>query len=281
MCFILLYFQQKEWIQERQNVMESRKPAKSSSNLIRPSPFSLVLPLWSPFVIFLYFRNLLVRGVKHFNVKEPKAVFKEFIVWLQKFENPVLIGHNGFRFDAPVIIRSMIRFGLFGDFKDACKLFGDTLVPMKSYFGSESCKLTKLGASYIPGWTRYKEKAHSALFDVWATIQILKIKRLEFKNSSFKPIGDLIPTRTDPNKVAQDSFLFVFIFLDFVRTWMLPLRAGNCFENSVRHWKVIFMKWSQVESSNHLNANLFSVLGFLTSSWKRLVYIVKKDWKIC
>ena len=281
MCFILLYFQQKEWIQERQNVMESRKPAKSSSNLIRPSHFSLVLPLWSPFVIFLYFRNLLVRGVKHFNVKEPKAVFKEFIVWLQKFENPVLIGHNGFRFDAPVIIRSMIRFGLFGDFKDACKLFGDTLVPMKSYFGSESCKLTKLGASYIPGWTRYKEKAHSALFDVWATIQILKIKRLEFKNSSFKPIGDLIPTRTDPNKVAQDSFLFVFIFLDFVRTWMLPLRAGNCFENSVRHWKVIFMKWSQVESSNHLNANLFSVLGFLTSSWKRLVYIVKKDWKIC
>ena len=219
--------------------------------------------------------------MKHFNVKEPKAVFKEFIVWLQKFENPVLIGHNGFRFDAPVIIRSMIRFGLFGDFKDACKLFGDTLIPMKSYFGSESCKLTKLGASYIPGWTRYKEKAHSALFDVWATIQILKIKRLEFKNSSFKPIGDLIPTRTDPNKVAQDSFLFVFIFLDFVRTWMLPLRAGNCFENSVRHWKVIFMKWSQVESSNHLNANLFSVLGFLTSSWKRPVCIVKNDWKTC
>jgi len=148
-------------------------------------------------------KNLLVRGVKHFNVKEPKAVFKEFIVWLQKFENPILIGHNGFRFDAPVIIRSMIRFGLFGDFKNACNLFGDTLVPMKSYFGSESCKLTKLGANYIPNWTRYKEKAHSALFDVWATIQILKIKRLEFKNSSFKPIGDLIPTRTDPNKVAQ------------------------------------------------------------------------------
>ena len=80
----------------------------------------------------------MVRGVKHFNVKEPKAVFKEFIVWLKKFENPVLIGHNGFRFDAPVVIRSMIRFGLFGDFKDACKLFGDTLVPMKAYFGSES-----------------------------------------------------------------------------------------------------------------------------------------------
>ena len=182
--------------------------------------------------IFLYFsfRNLLVRGVKHFNVKEPKAVFKEFVVWLKKFENPVLIGHNGFRFDAPVIIRSMIRFGLFADFKDACKLFGDTLVPMKAYFGSESCKLTKLGANYIPNWTRYKEKAHSALFDVWATIQILKIKRLEFKNSSFKPIGDLIPTRTDPNKVAQDSFPSAMgsLFMDFVRT-------KNGFENSIRH----------------------------------------------
>ena len=230
MCFILLYFQQKEWIQERQNVMESRKPAKSSSNLIRPSHFSLGLPLWSPFVIFLYFRNLLVRGVKHFNVKEPKAVFKEFIVWLQKFENPVLIGHNGFRFDAPVIIRSMIRFGLFGDFKDACKLFGDTLIPMKSYFGSESCKLTKLGASYIPNWTRYKEKAHSALFDVWATIQILKIKRLEFKNSSFKPIGDLIPTRTDPNKVAQDSFLFVSIMDTSASRWKLFRKLNKTLE---------------------------------------------------
>ena len=84
----------------------------------------------------------MVRGVKHFNVKEPKAVFKEFIVWLKKFENQVLIGHNGFRFDAPVVIRSMIRFGLFGDLKDACKLFGDTLVPMKAYFGSESQGLT-------------------------------------------------------------------------------------------------------------------------------------------
>ena len=157
--------------------------------------------------------------MKHFNVKEPKAVFKEFIVWLKKFENPVLIGHNGFRFDAPVIIRSMIRFGLFADFKDACKLFGDTLVPMKAYFGSESCKLTKLGANYISNWARYKEKAHSALFDVWATIQILKIKRLEFKNSSFKPIGDLIPTRTDPNKVAQESFPLALgsLFIDFVR----------------------------------------------------------------
>ena len=35
-------------------------------------------------------------------------------------ENPVLIGHKGFRFDAAVILRSMIRFGLFADFKDAC-----------------------------------------------------------------------------------------------------------------------------------------------------------------
>ena len=103
----------------------------------------------------ILFRNLLVRGVKHFNVKEPKAVFKEFIVWLRKFENPVLIGHNGFRFDAPVVIRSMIRFGLFGDFKDACKLFGDTLVPMKAYFGSESQGSTySLVSICYPNWSK-------------------------------------------------------------------------------------------------------------------------------
>ena len=111
----------------------------------------------------------------------------------------------------------MIRFGLFTDSKDA---FGDALMPIKACFGSESCRLAKLGANYIPNWTRYKEKAHSALFDVWATIQILKIKRLEFKNSSFKPIGDLIPTRTDPNKVAQGRFSSAigYLFMDFVRT---------------------------------------------------------------
>ena len=212
--------------------------------------------------------------MKHFNVKEPKAVFKEFVVWLKKFQNPVLIGHNGFRFDAPVIIRSMIRFGLFADFKDACKLFGDTLVPMKTYFGSESCKLTKLGANYIPNWTRYKEKAHSALFDVWATIQILKIKRLEFKNSSFKPIGDLIPTRTDPNKVAQDSFPSGSLFMNFVWTSYIQ---KNRFENSIRHWKVNFMIWSQVELSNRLNVSSLLVQGFLISSWRKLVCIVKKD----
>ena len=201
--------------------IRSNKDPRTASSAHRGTGFGariLASKLLEIFYSFV-FRNLLVRGVKHFNVKEPKAVFKEFIVWLKKFENPVLIGHNGFRFDAPVTIRSMIRFGLFSEFKDACKLFGDTLVPMKAYFGSESCKLTKLGANYISNWARYKEKAHSALFDVWATIQILKIKRLEFKNSSFKPIGDLIPTRTDPNKVAQDSFPWVLgsLFMDFVR----------------------------------------------------------------
>ena len=120
--------------------IRSNKDPRTASSAHRGTGFGariLASKLLEIFYSFV-FRNLLVRGVKHFNVKEPKAVFKEFIVWLKKFENPVLIGHNGFRFDAPVTIRSMIRFGLFSEFKDACKLFGDTLVPMKAYFGSES-----------------------------------------------------------------------------------------------------------------------------------------------
>ena len=59
-------------------------------------------------------------------------VFRRLNDWLAQFENPVLIAHNGFRFDAPILISSMIRYKLYDQFRARVSHFGDTLGELKA-----------------------------------------------------------------------------------------------------------------------------------------------------
>ena len=71
-------------------------------------------------------------GKKHFNVPYASQVFRRLNDWLAQFKNPVLIAHNGFRFDAPILISSMIRYKLYDQFRARVSHFGDTLGELKA-----------------------------------------------------------------------------------------------------------------------------------------------------
>ena len=139
-------------------------------------------------------RNLMVRGKKHFNVRYANQVFEDFVRWIGQFKNPVLIGHNGFKFDAPILISSLIRYNLFTQFRAKVTHFGDTLGELKRALpDGVRRKLTMLGEQFIPGWQKYKANAHSALFDVWATIKVMKAANAEYNSNNFKTTNTLIP----------------------------------------------------------------------------------------
>ena len=95
------------------------------------------------------------------------------------------------------------------EFCSVVSKFGDTLIPMRKHFGSKSCKLTTLGAEFIPNWNIYQSKAHSALFDVWATIQILKIEKIKISQKDFRSVYQLAPNaeiRQKMIKIGRDGF---------------------------------------------------------------------------
>jgi len=98
---------------------------------------------------------------------------------------------------------------MIAEFSCAVSKFGDTLNSMRKHFGKKSLKLTTLGSEYIPNWNLHQEQAHSALFDVWATTQIIKIERIKFSKTDFKSTYQLAPNNEIGKtiiKQEQDQF---------------------------------------------------------------------------
>ena len=56
-----------------------------------------------------------------------------------------------------------------------------------------SCKLTALGQAYIPNYYKYQTKAHTALFDVWAMIKVLQLKKVSIEGDDFQPLHMIAP----------------------------------------------------------------------------------------
>jgi len=137
--------------------------------------------------------DLLVRGVRHCNVRSAHDVLTDLIEWLRRFPQPVLIAHNGFRFDAPFLIAAMMRNKLYDDFNETVAYFGDTIPELKEVLPLQQLKLTVLGEQFIPNWRKYQNNAHSALFDVWATIKVMTRTRAVYSASRFRETQSLIP----------------------------------------------------------------------------------------
>ena len=56
-----------------------------------------------------------------------KTGFQSFIDWLKKFEKPLLVAHNGDRFDFPIILRAAVNHELLEDLKSTLYAMVDTL----------------------------------------------------------------------------------------------------------------------------------------------------------
>ena len=115
--------------------------------------------------------QMLVREKYRYNKPPAREVFSDLIQWLKKYRNPVMIAHNGFRFDAQFLIVKMQQEGLFEDFAGTVAYFGDTMTELKPALPGQKHNMDVLGTQFIPGWTEYKKNAHSALFDVWTTMK--------------------------------------------------------------------------------------------------------------
>merc|ERR1719494_655639 len=84
----------------------------------------------------------MVRGVRHANVRSRHDVLSDLIKWLRQFHQPVLIAHNGFRFDAAFLIVAMVRSKLYDDFSETVAYFGDTIPELKEVLPGQKLKLT-------------------------------------------------------------------------------------------------------------------------------------------
>lgn len=121
-------------------------------------------------------QDLEVRGMRHTDVPLLHDVLGKLINWLRQFHQPVLIAHNCFKFDAPFLLAATLHAKLYDEFSAVVSIFGDTLPELAKVLPfSAPLSLALLSEQFIPGWTKYKKNAHSALFDVWATIKVMML----------------------------------------------------------------------------------------------------------
>ena len=143
--------------------------------------YSLVMPSKpvSPEVVLIHGiqtvgnRDLMVRGIRHFKVPLLVDVLSDLIKWLGQFNRPVLFAHNCFKFDAPLLLAALVQAKLYDDFNGIVSDFGDTKLELAKVLPeSAPLGLAMLSEQFVPEWKKYKQQAHSALFDVWATIKV-------------------------------------------------------------------------------------------------------------
>ncbi|XP_077256220.1 uncharacterized protein LOC143894059 [Temnothorax americanus] len=114
---------------------------------------------------------------KQLDTVPPRVGLANFIEFLRSVgDNIILVAHNGFRFDAPMILRTMRKFGLLTDFMSVVRGFADTL-PMfrnllverrkeKKKFSQTDLAQDFLGPSAIEG-------AHDAQNDIRILRQLI------------------------------------------------------------------------------------------------------------
>lgn len=101
------------------------------------------------------------------NTVPPRVSLVSFIDFLKNVgDSIILVAHNGFRFDAPMILRTMQKFGLLADFMfvvkgvaDTLPIFRNHLVERKKCFSLTALAVHFLGPSAIEG-------AHDARNDI-------------------------------------------------------------------------------------------------------------------
>jgi len=128
---------------------------------------------------------------RRLDTESPRMACESFISFLKNISHDIiLVAHNGVKFDAPLIVKTMNAVGLLKEFGFIVKGFTDTLPIFKScqelasrVIEKRSFKLSVLAHNYLePDSTR---GAHNAVVDVRMLDNLLKkfaIKEIELIN---------------------------------------------------------------------------------------------------
>ncbi|XP_066557865.1 DNA polymerase III subunit epsilon [Amia ocellicauda] len=100
-----------------------------------------------------------------------KEALTYFMTFLRNLHQPLLVAHNGKRFDCPVLARTLDEFSLRDDFKQVMCGFLDTFLLSKALFTD----LRKFSQEYLVKYFLGKSyMAHNALEDVKALQELYK-----------------------------------------------------------------------------------------------------------
>lgn len=95
----------------------------------------------------------------------PQDGLSQFITFIKKFSNPILVGHNIQSFDLPVLINQLSRYNLYTDFQETVYGFIDTLKVAKRTWKKPDVENYKQ-ETLVKTFLNLKYDAHNALADV-------------------------------------------------------------------------------------------------------------------
>jgi len=157
----------------------------------------------------------------------------------------VLVAHNGFRFDAPVLTRELILFNMWAEFKSVVTGFADTLPLFKEKLpervtNKESFKQEVLADDLLPVVTLVAIDAHNALSDV----QVLhKVGLLENDTvESTKPVNFVMILDRQKKRSKQAEITLLPLKQHALSSAMVTKLAKADLNLSV-HVKGIFSRW--------------------------------------
>ena len=128
----------------------------------------------------LTYKNQLVQS------KPLQQVFSLFIGWLRQFNRPILMGHNIFTFDNPIMYNNMKNIGLWQEFKKVVHGFVDTYELFRLEFPERKGKGELKQQTLVRELLNETYEAHSALEDV-CSLQRL-VRSINFSGGKFQKV---------------------------------------------------------------------------------------------
>ncbi|KAF2902123.1 hypothetical protein ILUMI_04056 [Ignelater luminosus] len=115
-------------------------------------------------------RGEMFSGNEKLSTTPIKTVFENFLIYLKSFNSPIiLIAHNGFRFDFPIILRYLFQYKMMEQFKKTVVGFADTLTIFKNFLTKrqeekQSFKVEDLARDFLG--PEFTEGLHNAAQDI-------------------------------------------------------------------------------------------------------------------
>lgn len=124
--------------------------------------------------------SMMVNGISVEAVSIQSAI-GDFTTWLRKFNNVVLVAHNGRRFDFPVLILAALGCGTFDTFASTITGFADSLTIFKATYPKESSYKQE---DLVRNLLHKGYAAHNAIDDVDCLAELMIFVLQSVDNSS-------------------------------------------------------------------------------------------------
>ncbi|XP_076088707.1 uncharacterized protein LOC143059102 isoform X2 [Mytilus galloprovincialis] len=175
-----------------------------------------------------------------------------FFLWLQKFNNAILIAHNGKKFDFRVLSNAADKCKLFNLYLESCVGCIDSIAVMKSKIP----KLPKYSQPYLAEHVCNKNyNAHNALDDVSMLNEILKaakVSSVDLLKHTYSPGDHLLQENFNMNKLKNLPSLHFLIGQGVVKMTTAENISGSGL--NFEHLKLIWKREGEDGLSNVLSA---------------------------